>query len=642
MNRADAFLLPISSDDVDTVLRCKTNDALMELTVPQIAAIRVVSALGSHAQKQRLSTSWVEQQLAAVIHAGLELESARPGSFASHIAKTFDLAAFEAGLYQLQSLGIELMEPFDVDDQAYLHADGSWDYSFSTRYAESKNRHAETFVQPNGKVISLSAPQARALTGIKREVDESLFCQALAGTGKTFLVLQMIEQLRQYSPLVLAYTKAQLTALLHRAGAHGVRGMTFGELADHVLSGHGHLRNVLNGPHTHPRYRVDLGGIGKLLGFRSVGTLDIKEVAALCNRMVISYCASSDSQITEALVPPSAVALGPAEKSVIAAYARSMWNEIISPSHSDFRLPLRGYHRIKLMSLMSDGRLPHDYSHILVDEAHDMPVPLSQFLEGSGVPLIEFGDACQSVKPSFFTRETRGHRREITQSIRAGRQIEAVINPLIERHPLVRVQPIVGSINRQTLTIFYDKPQIPEKPAAILVKSEWGLFEWLQRLSTKSVPFRILPASAGQFQWFVSDCISLFTGEAVPKHGALFKYRTWDQVRRAVEPNDCSFSRIERMLESGYRYRDFEAALAGVSDDSESAYIVGIANDAKNMEFDRVMLTPDLFPMTTSSNRSVVTERFVPLYIGSTRAKFELHVPGYLKDWVLDQTNKLS
>jgi hypothetical protein len=96
------------------------------------------------------------------------------------------------------------------------------------------------------------------------------------------------------------------------------------------------------------------------------------------------------------------------------------------------------------------------------------------------------------------------------------------------------------------------------------------------------------------------------------------------------------------MLESGYRYRDFEAALSGVSGDNETTYIVGIASDAKNQEFDRVMLTPDLLPMTTSSNRAVVTERFVPLYIGGTRAKFELHVPGYLKDWVIDQTTKLS
>jgi hypothetical protein len=67
---------------------------------------------------------------------------------------------------------------------------------------------------------------------------------------------------------------------------------------------------------------------------------------------------------------------------------------------------------------------------------------------------------------------------------------------------------------------------------------------------------------------------------------------------------------------------------------------LGRVEDARNMELDSVMLTPDLLTPVKKNDVPSASRTFSALYTGGSRARFEVIVPGYLRDWALDQTIK--
>ncbi|CAM5356527.1 hypothetical protein SSTU70S_05532 [Stutzerimonas stutzeri] len=78
--------------------------------------------------------------------------------------------------------------------------------------------------------------------------------------------------------------------------------------------------------------------------------------------------------------------------------------------------------------------------------------------------------------------------------------MEAAVNTLIEQNPVVDVHPLEGSREQDTRVVFYSRPFIPEQPTTILVWSEWGMFEWFQRLANAKAQFSLLPGCEGRFQ----------------------------------------------------------------------------------------------------------------------------------------------
>lgn len=557
------------------------------------------------------------------------------GAFAAAMAARFDRARFAAGVDCLLDLHIRFLDAETIRAQSYLASNGAWSFAFTSEHERRLNPFTEEFVSPEGLPFVLTDSQARTFRVFLGELDEDLHVQALAGTGKTFLIERMVDLLANYKPLILAMTAPQVQAVMKRVGFRA-QGRTFGEFAMEILQNDPSCPSRLRWRST-TKAKIDDLVLATELHMLPVGRMTPAQVASVALTMVSRYCSSGDPVLSEIHIPRTGEALAAPDKAALVEYANRVWNEVREPRYMPTKLPVFYYHQQKQLALSPGARVPEEYTHIIIDEAHDLPIPVQQFLSRSGVPVITLADACQRLDGRVVSPGQHVRSKEIFNSVRAGRQVEAAINTLIDRNPLVHVHPMEGSRLRDTRTVFYDNLDIPTEPTTILVQSDWGLFEYCQRLSAKNAPFAILPGSLNNFHKFVTSCIRLYLEGVRPSYGPLFQYRSWDQLRKDKGEGDPAFNRIDRMLQKGYSERDLDQLLMSQVSQEKARYLVGKVADAKNMEVDSVMLTPDLLTTSGPGDRLAVARHFAALYTGGTRARYRLYVPGNLREWASDQ-----
>ena len=629
--------LPMSEAQADLLIDQTVflDQSLGQWETHALAAVAVIQNLRSLSGKPK-SSMLIEKAVADMIEVGADLqENHPPGTFSDLIIQRFNREAFIGGRALMKRLKLRFMDEHTLAERSYL-AGKNWDFRFCQRHSERLNPAKEEFQTVTGERFTLSIQQARTFRVLQTEHDESIHIQALAGTGKTHLIGRVIDSLTNCHPLLLAFTRAQLDSLMLRVGVDRVTGMTFGAFANYVLKRNPAKAYRYPGRRAMPRHQVTPEDVASRLGFMAIGRLSPGQVASTCSKMVIRFCHSSESSIHEGHIPKLGFALDAVEQAVLVQYANELWNQTIEPTDSRFDLPLRGYHCIKQMSLLPDASIGQEFTHIIVDEAHDLTWPMASFLDRCPQPVISLGDACQRLDGNISARAGSIRQREITHSIRAGRQIEGVINPLIEKNPLFRLGSLEGNSDQDTKVIFYDKADIPTSPATILVSSEWGLFEWFQRLGNAGVSFSLLPGAVSTFRRFILDCIELFHSQTRPTHSALFRYSNRDDLHADMDPSNTSFHRVDRMLSRGYSAIDFEASLLTLDTSGYAPIKLGRVIDAKNMEIDTVMLAPDLLAEVRPGDRIATGSAFAALYTAGTRARHQLIVPGNLKDWASD------
>ncbi|MEE5153053.1 helicase [Pseudomonas alliivorans] len=637
----DVLFLPITEEKTQFILTAHSDIevTLSELSIAEIAAILTIQHLGSTPKLKIASNSLLEKQLSKIIEIGVDLRiKGESSSFSKAMATRFKTQAFEVGLSRLSDFNIRLLDVETAISGRYLLTNGLWDFNFSDRHGKSLTPYTELFNSSHGNQFLLTSQQSRLYQSFKNGLDEHLHVQALAGTGKTHLIGKMIETLQNYRPLLLAFTKHQRTALLSRTGHANTKCLTFGELATWLLEmqdkGLGSRAN-----RSHSNYQVSHEDVASRLDIRPTGSLNSAQVVAICRSMVSSFCNSRDATITEKHIPVQKRALSTIDEALLIQYAMLLWNQTAQPTDSSLQLPIRGYHLIKRIALDKDIVIPPYYTHVVIDEAHDIPAPLSQFLDRCNQAVITLGDSCQNVDGKIAQRGQHVRHCEIYHSVRAGRQTESIINTLIDNNPIVRVSRLEGSKDKDTKIIFYDSPLVPTTPTTILVNSEWGLFEWFQRLGKGNAAFSFLPGAESTFKKFAVDCINLYHKKIRASHGALISYHEWDDLKYKMFDDPC-FKLIDRMLAKGYSLEDFYNSFAKINRTGTASIHLGRAFDAKNMEIESVMLAPDLLIKSQATDRITTAQAFASLYIGGTRAKSQLIVPGYLKDWANDISSK--
>ncbi|MFS2161026.1 helicase [Pseudomonas sp. Pseusp122] len=608
-------------------------------SIAEAAAVFTVQKLCSNDMRHR-TLQLIERQLAEIIKTGVGLLDAKSEEdLQTLVARRFDPLLFKEGVGLLVSCNIRLIDSDALSGQGYLLESGQWDFSFRTRYAQTLNPVTEAFAMPSGATIRLTSQQSRAYADFLSNPEDHLHIQALAGTGKTHMIGGMIEALANYQPLVLAFTWAQLKPLLDRAGQKKVCGMTYSQLADGLLRfthGESLVRRAYRSRQEH---QVSYENVAKRLKFLPVGRLGSTMVALICTSMVKRFCHGRDNAVTARHIPPQRFTFSKPEEEVLVQYATRLWEQTTVPTDPTHELPLRGFHLVKKLSLLKHITLSARYTHIIIDESHDLTPPLIQFLDRCDQQVITLGDPCQRLDGWAPCRGKHVRYREISHSVRAGRQIEAVVNPLINSNPFVHVPLLEGSRGHDSQVVYYDKTEIPDGCTTILVNSEWGLFEWFQRLGNENVKFDILAQSRKGFKRFAIECINFYHRAGNhPVHGALFHYDDWSDLQYTMQ-NDPSFKLIDRMLQRGYKLADFEASWAKLEKADRPIIRLGKVFDAKNLELDSVMLAPDLFYDDRATDRKSAARAFAALYIGSTRTRFKLIVPGYMKDWISDHSN---
>lgn len=632
---SDSILfLPITAAHVESLCATEadfTHELLEDFTIYELAVALLITTFSAFRglQNYAIESAWGEISY-AVGEPGADREL-----LVSQLLQKDVKFRFKLGVEMMDELNIKPMSEDMVLSQSFLREDRSWDYDFRSRLAGVPPGPTMIFETDLGRELGLNSDQARVFQRFKLEPDEHMDIQALAGTGKTYLAHGMLECLVCATPLVLTLTHTQLLTLRNKVG-QSFNGMTFGALAGTLLEQDQTKPQRRPGNRANLNYNLSDGEVAKRMGFQPVGNLSPARVANLCRRAIMSFCYSRSAELTAEHIPDLDVALSQLQVAVLVEYSNQYWQQIIEPTDRALQLPIRGYHRIKHASLLPDLKVDSYYSHIIVDESHDLTGPMIVILDRSDQPTITMGDACQRMDAVSATRAMSVRKTEVTHSMRAGRQIEDVINPLIDIHPRSQTSPMTGSPSLQTRISYYDKVSIPDKPTTILVRSQWGLFEWFQRLGAANVRFGLLEGARRDFSTFMQDCIGLYHEGTPPRHRALFRHSTWQSLAQANDKSRA-FRKVQEMLERGYSYKNFEASYSYLDSSSSAPYMLGRVEDARNMEMDSVMLSPDLMAPINPSYPSSAINTLSTLYVGSSRARFELIVPGHLRDWLQDQ-----
>lgn len=621
-------------------LACIEQDASSINGLPSAtaAALILIQRLPSTSAGQSLKQ--IEQVLAKLVGLAWTMDCERRGQFAEAACKGFDAGAFKAGLSRAAELGIRLIDDDALLARNYLSG-GQWNCDFSATHHQSQSPLTTEVALISGDApIKLMSEQARNIITIQSELDESLHIQALAGCGKTAMVGATLRMLERWSPLLLAMTQPQLIATQQRAQGLNYKAMTFGQFSDFVLAQDTRTGVKRAGYRSKLTYNVDNAEAAQSLGFLPVGNKSPAEVASLCRRTVMAFCYSTAKAISEEHLPAEVAALDHVARSLLCAYAERFWSETLCPTVKP-ALPSRGYHRMKALSLSEWASVGPSVSHIILDEAHDLPAPLAQFLDACGKPVLSFGDNYQRLDGAITPRTGALRQREMFQSFRAGKEVETVINPLIENNPLVRAHPLVGNQQASTKVYQYSHQQIPERPCTILVADNWGLLDWVQRLAYAGLTFEIIGSAQQGLTVFVMDCLSLYQNGVRPRSSELFRYQSWDAIHRDLARKSKAFNRIHKLFEQGYSYQAFELTMNSVQPptDNSDVYRVGLAADARNHEYNVVYLAEDL--LTKPAGEAGGTKALSRLYVGGTRAKHELFIPGDLLGWVQDLGAKI-
>ncbi|HKM36154.1 MAG TPA: hypothetical protein VJY83_00775 [Thiopseudomonas sp.] len=612
-------------------------DFFAAATVPQLAAVLCIQSAPKLADGQAAQAS-IERQLAQMISAGQQANTLAPLAFQNLVYERFSASQFAAGLSYLAKIKVSLLDDeHPVEESRYLDSEGQWLYTFSAEYqAEIKPLQPVYFAEYQAE-LSVTDPQNRMLREFLAAPDESFNVQGYAGSGKTHLISRFAQLLTPERTLLLAQTYGQLQALKIRAGQH-FPAMTFAQAAGQVLDSNllANSWRLKDKTRMQQTWQVSHTQVAQWLNIPAIAHLSPAEVASVCARSVASYC-NTTAQELDFIHFPIAIAshLSVVDKAVLLETVNLYWRELIRPSEPHIRLPIRGYHRIKLLSLTGEV-LDTQYTHIIVDEGHDIPTPMLQILDRSPQAVITLSDELQNLSGMAPVRSDITRQRSIAQSIRLGKQVENVVNPLIQAHPGVTKELFAGRADHCTNLQHYSGWQIPQRATTIIVADEFDLFAWFQRLSHANASFRLARSTFKDFMTFAQDCVELYSNGTRPRHGLIFRYATWDALSAAMSSNP-SFEAIERMLQKGYSQADFEAAVNRHMRKGGGEITLARVSDTKNMEFASVYLSRDLLVLPTAQQNTDSRARlFSSLYTACTRAQHELIVPDGFSDWISD------
>ncbi len=373
--------------------------------------------------------------------------------------------------------------------------------------------------------------------------------------------------------------------------------------------------------------------IVRQLGIKASSGYGTEQIIKAVRAAVFGFCQSGDARIMEKHIPASyAASFDATLRAVVCQFARELWNTLLSPPTRDFKPQIRGYHKIKWAAL-NGWEIPASFTHVMVDECHDLPRPVLQILTNSPQARSTLGDDYQNLRGQSVSQTGRIRLREMVHSVRSGHEIESIINPIIAAHPSSMKARFQGNSLSRLDIQYYQRAGIPEIPAVILVSDNWGLFEWVQRLAS-SGGNPTLMGDHKDLDMFVQDCIELKSGGSRARHGELFRFNSWDKLANAYQANS-GFQRFNQLLEKGYKQENWRQTYSRLGAGSKRTHAVSLIENVRNMEFDHVMLAPDIFNSVDTVSKAAFS---ATIYVGVTRARKRLMVPEGLRHWIEDIT----
>lgn len=536
----------------------------------------------------------------------------------------------------LDQYPLRLMTPEQLQEKAYLTEDGQWNWDFkhNALIDFAPSRLLTKYAHHTSKV---STEEERILNTILADLDEPIDVQGYAGSGKTWLISRLVEVLDKEKTAFLALTWNQVTALISRIP--GAQGDTFAGIAEQLLS-----INLI-GPVRHikrrykKKYVISDQKLADYLNCYEMGNHRREYIANRAWSTVTQFCYSSDAVINLEHVRKVFNSSLLSYQALLLTLAKQLWELICIPRDGIY-LPLRDYHLVKALSLTGMG-LPSRYTHIVVDETHNLPLPILQILQQSPQPVFTFGDyyqALEGLHKPYNTLSTL-RKKTLAYSVRAGANIEGIYNKILQKHPILPEVEFAGNKTKATKLIYYQKFAAPDKYCTILVKSMWSVLAIIHKLHKQSARYYLMETAKHELKWLVNDAIAFYQTGDKPRHYDFAYVTSWQDFVDKHKAHEPALLWVDKLFSTGFEFSHLQVLLEhsitipigeGYPKD---AYIIGRVRDCRNIEFDRVLLLDDVVKQAdfmASDHAQLVSH----IYTGISRAKHELYIPDSLSDWL--------
>lgn len=553
---------------------------------------------------------------------------------ASALAESYSQSAFAAGLQIAPAMRIGLIDQNAVTLRRYVHPDGSWNFDFARAYDRPSRVFQYGHSLPGGQIIRLSDPQHRLIETIRANPGDSIEAQAYAGSGKTFLLKEVVGILQGKKCLFLADIESKLWPVRNQFSQQKIQALTFFELASLILArGNPLLKDKIRAA---ANRRFSAESVAERLNISSLGNLSGPQIVRALRPAINKFCLSTDRDITASHLPLTLLAsLSAVQQQLLVTLANQLWSAMIDLDRQDLAIPVTGWHRLKQIALMG-LHIPAVYQVVVIDEGHDLISPMVEILDRSPQVVITLGDQFQNLQGRPVSHAASIRHREMTLSLRAGPQLAEYLNPLIYAHPDARVEPFTGNVEKETLIAEYPAGQFPPEPAAVLVADEWGVFDWL--ILNRHHGRGAAVAKSVELGTFLEDCLSLYTGLASPQHPKLAGYRTWTELRASMTWNDA-FVRVENWLEKvGTKF-----GVSGLYNGAElnelgrgipNRHLIVTVAAAKNFELPRVAISEDIYYSVDLRSKQELSRKLALLYTAITRCSGKIYFPTTHHDWI--------
>ncbi|MNF49626.1 hypothetical protein D3C84_309030 [compost metagenome] len=625
------LFLPITEETCTGLLEA-SQEALDVLTDPELAALLVIQNLVQVTEKD-LAPAAVERILVKLLDWAVDTPSLATTKLLSEAKRLFDRSKLYFGIETIKKSKLRFLLADEVTAQKYLLPSGRWDVEYKYRHVRHHHPFQRQMVTLGYDERWLSGAQDHLVRTFRANLDEHLHVQGYAGIGKSHLMGALVECLRPETTLVLAHTEEKLATLRKRM-ENSSRELTCSTFRKFAL--------VLLHRRIAPPANAGIGPskqmLAQQLNIIGLGSHDALATMDICLRMLELYCRSRDYTLSAKHTPDLHKPLSRADSMVLLEYSSRLWTYVQANPEWGRRTGFEVLLMIKCASLEGCVMSPR-YSHVLVDESQDVPASLLQILERGRQVLVTLGDEYQHADNDVVARTQSVRQSTIGFSVRSGRNIEHLVNPLISRHSRKTKEPFEGARHADVGIEEYPEAFVPPEDCVVLTASLWDTMKWAIQLRDLKCPFSFYSSHEQKSLWrFMTTAIGLFnprfhqqSEEAA--HPYFSEWTNWPQVRDANQYDD-SFIWVEAELEKGFRVADVTQMSILVGQPGRSCMLMR-AEEAGGMEFDNVLLTPGLLTTSMFKDAYEFDQRICAVYIAISRAKQRLYVPYKVHDWLV-------
>ncbi len=526
--------------------------------------------------------------------------------------------------FEFQNSCIASREDYEVSFYTQTHED------------EQENELEREFEEGVGidrrsrSVVRLTGTRDQAVVAriVASAPDERIAVDAYAGTGKTFLVHALREHLPDGFTYVVPQAHQGFAFNNHVAASSALRFVTLNRLADQLARSHARDSGIQVAPRTgrseysfeEQAQMADVGGIGNASAVAVIQKL---------YRGIWSWCASDDSALGENHFRRAGVY----DRKEIPLYieaANRLWRAMFSKAPRGGQAFDIWDAQIAKWLELKGAAVTGQKGALLVDEAHDLPPAWRRLFDSYQGGCILLSDPHQRLRGKSF-RSERAQSARMTTSLRTGVQAADMIEKTLRLSAARSMSDFITAGDHIThLRAYSNTNQLPEAGLR-LFGNEWAMLEVALRRAAANAHFNFLPASRRTMEENVRNARALFDRRMLVGGISVNGQRDWESL--ADKLHKQGLSAIVRLFERGFDESKLAKLLSFESQVKDAPLTLGLIDHSKNQEHDVVALAVCCY------EDAAMRRAFDPVhafYLGMTRARHELWVPGDSLDRITD------